>query len=79
MDQALKQKIEELLAEADRQGQWPAVAVLHMLLGAYNTGEQKKFAKHAMTYSAIRFSGDAQATDAPSDFLDAWRHNEYTH
>lgn len=79
MNDELEKKIQELMMEAGRQGEWPVRAALHMLLSSYHSAQQRKFAKHCCEFSSVTFQMEAQVSDNPDDYMEAVGHNQYHH
>lgn len=70
MNPILEQKLTELVNEADRLGASDAYVVLHLLLGAYQSGQQRKFARHCCGFSDANLQPTTCITERPEEFGD---------
>lgn len=72
MKKELSEQLKALMEEAENRNEPAMYVVLSLLLGAYEEGEQGRFATHCSKYSKITFQGigyqkAAETTDPWTD------------
>jgi hypothetical protein len=77
MNLTLEQKIKDLMIEADNQGAGAVYAVLHMLLGSYNTRTHNKFAQHCCQFSPISLQVSPKVSEHEDEFAKELKSETY--